>query len=451
MGGAHKSLYMTSANHPMKVLIAKPQSERELSPGRKHPEKVLGVLISKKAQQICEGQIPVNVHCSRLAANHFLDLPGELYAPTGTEDTDSSQDGEASMNTSHESLVVSPYIQQELEAYVLKFRVRHRWVLLLKVFKFIFNLKLKDAYCTLLPRSTLKATSDTGDHPKAQLAKDSGKHPQLHPGKKGITPEAVPHLERPLTAPSWATEETWQALEGPLPGNMQKPLKAPLTGQEVKPSSQDTTYNFVGRIWHSESVMEADRGSLESSPSPAMARNVPQEGSGGWTTPESCSSETVMDLNDCSPSCREQEAVEEDPVRKDNFEPIVLRSNTNPSLNTNFVDSNPEDVDFDEPFCKLEFRGFTDWQKQAQGQPSCMLRQDCATDRLLKDSHSDIFTATNTWLLRHLCPVVRPCPVENHPIPRYSMMLCQAESSQGQKEALRRQPQHKSMQEIHLH
>ena len=52
----------------------------------------------------------MNVHCSRLAANHFPDLPGELNAPTGTEDTDSSQDGEASMNTSHESLVVSPYI-----------------------------------------------------------------------------------------------------------------------------------------------------------------------------------------------------------------------------------------------------------------------------------------------------------------------------------------------------
>ena len=71
------------------------------------------------------------------------------------------------------------------------------------------------------------------------------------------------------------------------------------------------------------------------------------------------------------PHLREQEAVEEDPVKKDNFEPRLLtksriinidtrksqflRSNTNPSLNTKFVDSNPEDVDFDEPFCKLEF------------------------------------------------------------------------------------------------
>ena len=173
---------------------------------------------------------------------------------------------------------------------------------------------MKNAYCTCLPRSTLKATSDPGDHPKAQLTKDLGKHPQPHPGKKVITTEAVPHLESPLTAPSWATEETWQALEGPQPGNMQKPSKAPLTGQEIKPPSQDTTYKFVGRIWHSESVVEADKGSLEPNPHPAMARNEPQEESGDRASPETCSSVTVMDLDECSQSSREQETVEGDPA-----------------------------------------------------------------------------------------------------------------------------------------
>ena len=45
---------------------------------------------------------PVSVCYSRLAANHFLDLPGESNAPSGTENAGSSQDREASMNTSHE-------------------------------------------------------------------------------------------------------------------------------------------------------------------------------------------------------------------------------------------------------------------------------------------------------------------------------------------------------------
>ena len=251
---------------------------------------------------------------------------------------------------------------------------------------------------------------------------------------------------------------------------MQKPSKAPLTGQEIKPPSQDTTYKFVGRIWHSESAMEADKGILEPCPSPAMARNVPQEESGEWTTPKSCSSVTVMDLNECSQSCREQEAVEGDPDRKGNFEPSILtksqiinidmkksqflRPSKNPSLNTKSVDSNPEDVDFDEQFCKLEFQGFTDWQKQAQGWPTCvllqdcetgMLLQDCATERLLKDCHSDICTAANildSQASLSCFEILSSRESSNSQI-LYGV-TSSGGSSQGQQEALRRQPQHKS-------
>ena len=236
---------------------------------------------------------------------------------------------------------------------------------------------------------------------------------------------------------------------------MQKPSKAPLTGQEVKPPSQDTTYNFVG----SESVMEADKGSLESSPSPAMARNVPQEESRRWTTPGSCSSETVMDLNECSQSYREQETVEGDPARKDGFEPSLLtksqiinidmkksqllRSNANPSLNTKSVDSNSEDVDFDEQFCKLEFQGFTDWL--ALSQPTCVLLQDCATEQLLKDCHSDIFTAENTLASQASLSCFET--LSNRESSNSQILYdvtSNGGSSQGQQEALRGQPQHKS-------
>ena len=59
--------------------------------------------------------------------------------------------------------------------------------------------------------------------------------------------------------------------------------------------------------------MEADKGSLEPTPHPAMARNEPQEESWDWATPETCSSLTVEDLDECSQSSRKQEAVEGDP------------------------------------------------------------------------------------------------------------------------------------------
>ncbi|CAN0457785.1 unnamed protein product [Rangifer tarandus platyrhynchus] len=46
-----KVLCMTSANPLVKVPSAKPELERELSPGRKHPEEILGVFINRKSQQ----------------------------------------------------------------------------------------------------------------------------------------------------------------------------------------------------------------------------------------------------------------------------------------------------------------------------------------------------------------------------------------------------------------
>ena len=147
---------MFSANPPVKDPRAKPESEIELSPDKKQPE-VSGVLTERKAEQICESEIPVNVYHSRLADNLVLGILGETNAPMKTESTQSSQDGKASMITSHESLVLSPYTEQELEAHIIRFRVRHRWNLLFKVLKFILGLKLKKVQVP-----TLKVTCESG-------------------------------------------------------------------------------------------------------------------------------------------------------------------------------------------------------------------------------------------------------------------------------------------------
>ena len=88
----------------------------------------------------------LNVCISRFADNLLLGIPREMHAPTETENPHSSQDGEASMNTSHESVVLSPDTQQELETHIVKLRVRHRWDLLFKLPKFILSLKLKKAH-----------------------------------------------------------------------------------------------------------------------------------------------------------------------------------------------------------------------------------------------------------------------------------------------------------------
>ena len=144
------------------------------------------------------------------------------------------------------------------------------WGLLLKVLKVILRLKLRKAHCIPLPGSALKATRESGDHSKAQSPEMFGKLPQPQAGKRMITAEAASPMETAFPTPSWASEET----RGPLPGGILKPSEVPLTRQGDKPPSQTPMYNFVGRIWHNESVMGANRGSQ------SKAIDEPQEEAG---------------------------------------------------------------------------------------------------------------------------------------------------------------------------
>ena len=114
------------------------------------------------------------------------------------------------MNTSLESLVLSPDTQQELETQIVKLRVKHRWDLLFKLLKFILSLKLKKAQ-----GSTLKATCESGDPSIALLTKGLVKPPQPHAREKVVTRGANPSLERPLPTPSQVSEEAQGLWEDP--------------------------------------------------------------------------------------------------------------------------------------------------------------------------------------------------------------------------------------------
>ena len=241
-----------------------------------------------------------------------------------------------------------------------------------------------------------------------------------------------------------------------------KPSEVPLTRQGDKPPSQTPMYTFVGRIWHNECIMGADKGSLEplSSPSPAMVRNVPQEEAGEWAFPDSYSSVTVVELDERSQSPMEQEAIEGDSGWKSTFEPcLLIKSQSNNmdlrrsqsqkfnkcfSFNTKSVASSL-DLHFDAQFRKLECQGFTDGQKQAQGQAVGMLLQDCetgATGTLLKNCRSDMFIAANNLASQESLSCSQTLSSGGT---TNSQMLYDASStggsSQGQQEVLRWQPQ----------
>ncbi|KAB0339895.1 hypothetical protein FD754_023565 [Muntiacus muntjak] len=353
VGKIVKDLYMFPANPPVKDPRAKPASEIELSLDRKQPE-VSRVLTERKAEQICESESPVNVYHLRLVDNLVLGTLGETNAPMKTESTQSAQDGRASMITSHESLVLSPYTEQELEAHIIRFRVRHRWSLLFKVLKFIFRLKLKKVQVP-----TLKVTCESGYHSTALLTKGLGKPPQPHAGEKLKTTEAVPPLERPRPVPSPVTEEARGALGGRTPGDTHKPPEASLTGQEDKPPPQAPTCSFVGRMWHSMSVLD------ECAPS-SRAQEVVEGGSAGKGTREPSVQVKYLDIN----------------IHLGTSRPP--RSSESPSLNTTSAASNTEDLLFETQSRKLESQGFTDQQAQAQGRaPSVLLQDYCHSNMLL--------------------------------------------------------------------
>ena len=61
--------------------------------------------MGRKAQEIQRVGSLWNVRCRKLAEIHVLGFPGDSNVHKETENPDSSQGGETSINTSHESLI----------------------------------------------------------------------------------------------------------------------------------------------------------------------------------------------------------------------------------------------------------------------------------------------------------------------------------------------------------
>ncbi|XP_014637379.1 PREDICTED: spermatogenesis-associated protein 31A1 [Ceratotherium simum simum] len=256
-------------------------------PDKKHLEKILKVHLGMKSVQIKEGLIPVSVRQSWLAANYVCPK-SHIHMETGNPA--SLKGPERCVNTSCEHSVLSPHTRQVLEAHIIKLQVKHQWGLPLKVLKSIKVFKLKKVQPSPLPRSAFPPSTAcvSGAHSKANFTKVLGKPLQPRQREKLITKESIPTLASPLPAPSPVCEEIQKALGGTPPGD--GPSEAPLTGQEGRPPSQSLTCSLVGRNWHSEIVMGAEKGSPEPSPSSATARNEPRLESGDQASRDPCRS-----------------------------------------------------------------------------------------------------------------------------------------------------------------
>nr|XP_014689676.1 spermatogenesis-associated protein 31A6-like [Equus asinus] len=274
----------------------------------KNLESFLKAHLSRKLGQISEGLIPVSVRRSWLAVNASpkSDTQMETRSPGILKGLGPS------MNTSPRISFLRADTREVLEAHITRFWVRHRWGLPLKVLKSVNVLKLKKAQLSPVPQSAFpsSATCVSGAHSMIKFAEFWGKPPQVHPGEKMVTEESVSTLLRPLLAPSLVCEEVQRAQRGTPSGDNCGPLKTSLTGQQGSPPSQSLTLSLVGRTWQRGTVMEAERGSLEPSPSLAMARNEPREESGGWASQDPCSRVTMLEMNLGSQSLRAKDTSE---------------------------------------------------------------------------------------------------------------------------------------------
>ncbi|XP_006738889.2 spermatogenesis-associated protein 31A3-like [Leptonychotes weddellii] len=201
------------------------------------------------------------------------------------------------VNTSHRVSFFHPDIQEVLEAHIIRFWVRHRWGLPLKVLKPINLLMKKVQPLTILQFASTPSATRVSGAPSVKFAEFLGKPPQACLGKKAITEESVSTLERPLLAPSPVYEEIHRVLGMAPSSDNQGPLKASLIGQEDRPPSQSLTLNFMGRTWQSGSAECIERSSLELSPSSSMARNEPREKSVDWTSQDPCHRVAMLEMN----------------------------------------------------------------------------------------------------------------------------------------------------------
>ena len=145
--------------------------------------------------------------------------------------------------------------------------------------------------------------------------------------------------------------------------------------------------------------------------------------------------------------------MEGDPAGKETLEPSVWdkslltnmnlksprspRSSRNPSLNTKSLASNPEDLNFEAQFHKLEFQGSQTSRITIEVGPRvCSIKTVKLSSRLCHGYTSQRLSlryvpCCKHLALRNLCLVPKPCPEETHPrpIPRHSMIFHRVEGA----------------------
>ncbi|XP_045150672.1 spermatogenesis-associated protein 31A6 [Echinops telfairi] len=251
-------------------------------PQKKQLENTLNAHLSRKSGQIIENSIPVDVRKSWLAVNHILSK-----SDTNTKNGNLvSLEGQAScVNTTRGLSFLNVGTRWVLESHIVKFWVRHRWCLPLKVLKLIKLFKAKKdspsppLKSTFSSSTTLESLADS----RAEAAKFWEENPQTSWGEKVTPLKSALVLESPVPTSSPASEEDWKTLACPSPVNDRGFSEILRSGQEFRQPFDPLTSSILERSLQNRALLRVQRGSLLSIPNEAIARIIPRKENVGCT------------------------------------------------------------------------------------------------------------------------------------------------------------------------
>ncbi|CAO2596457.1 Spermatogenesis-associated protein 31 [Lemmus lemmus] len=232
-----------------------PNRYLEKAPINKNSESTLKAHVGTKSEQINQGLIPLSVRRSWLAMNDGFSMSDIQME---TKNLASSKCSEKSVSSSQKLAFLDPGTHQALEEHIVRFWVKHKWGLPLKMLKPINLFKMKKIECDL-PSST---TTVSGTSSAVEEVRILGKPCQTCL-REVIIEDSSPSLGSLLLVASPSCEDIERTLRAFPSGADHEPSQALPTKSESKHHSETLKYKFTDTPSQSGTVLEKERETQE--------------------------------------------------------------------------------------------------------------------------------------------------------------------------------------------
>ncbi|KAL6049422.1 hypothetical protein STEG23_009500 [Scotinomys teguina] len=220
----------------------------------KNLENSLKAHLGTKSGQINQGLIPLSVHRSWLVMNNGF-TTSDIHMET--RNLASSKSSEKSVSSLQKLAFLDPGIQQALEAHVVRFWVKHKWGLPLRILKPINLFKLKNGES--LPVVLYAPPSSVSEANSAVEVVGLLGKPCQTCLREVIIKDSSPSLGSLLLVSSPSCKDIERALRVFPSGVDQEASKTPPTKTESRHHSETLTHKFMDTPSQSGTVLQKER------------------------------------------------------------------------------------------------------------------------------------------------------------------------------------------------